>query len=145
MSDPLQGLHAVPWHELRHAYGPAADIPTLLTRVARATADSDTWLTLYSSLAHQGTVYPASACVRGYAAEALACFPIRARQSGAIETALDIEKEPSARMRMRSILSNDEMRAVQAVASCDAFWRTDSDLPMVYGLPPGREAFRAKA
>src|SRR5262249_20329691 len=44
---------------LRHAYGPADDIPGLLAR-AEPDMDSPIWEELWSRLCHQGTVYPAS-------------------------------------------------------------------------------------
>ncbi len=40
-------------------------------------------------------------------------------------------------------LTTDERRVVEALARSDAFWRTDSDLPMVYGLPARRRDFAA--
>jgi hypothetical protein len=54
-------LDDVPWADLRHAYGPATDTPGLLARLAEGDVDDDTWEKLYSSIAHQGTVYSASA------------------------------------------------------------------------------------
>ena len=53
------------WHHLRHAYGPASDIPELLRalaqhpRPARSTEDQP-WFSLWSALCHQGDVYSAS-------------------------------------------------------------------------------------
>ena len=61
MSDPLAGLDDIPWRDLRHAYGAATDTPGLLRRVAKGSGDDDTWAAHFSSLAHQGTVYSASA------------------------------------------------------------------------------------
>jgi hypothetical protein len=57
-------MPTVDWKSLRHAYGPATDIPTLLAQ-ARIAAPSDDyrvepWYSLWSSLAHQGDVYSAS-------------------------------------------------------------------------------------
>lgn len=63
MSDPLAGLEDIRWRDLRHAYGAATDTPGLLQRVAQGTVDDETWQALFSSLAHQGTVYSASAVV----------------------------------------------------------------------------------
>jgi|JI10StandDraft_1071094.scaffolds.fasta_scaffold73311_2 hypothetical protein len=40
-------------------------------------------------------------------------------------------------------MAADERRVVEALARSDAFWRTDSDLPMVYGLPARRCDFAA--
>ena len=47
------------WSQLRHAYGPADDIPGLLAR-AEPDQRSPVWTELWSRLCHQGTVYPAS-------------------------------------------------------------------------------------
>jgi hypothetical protein len=51
------------WAELRHAYGAASDIPTLLRQLKSTSSSSgreEPWFTLWSSLAHQGDVYTAS-------------------------------------------------------------------------------------
>jgi hypothetical protein len=59
----LEGLDALRWHELHHAYGAANDIPGLLRDLAagndatRERAIDE----LFGSLDHQGTVYEASA------------------------------------------------------------------------------------
>ncbi|MGW4560863.1 hypothetical protein ACWEN3_00190 [Streptomyces sp. NPDC004561] len=55
--------HAVDWSRLRHAYGPADDIPGLFARLTGGQEDEPVWRDLWSSLCHQGTVYDA-----GYAA-----------------------------------------------------------------------------
>jgi len=51
------------WAELRHAYGPASDTPSLLLRLDNTSISigvEEPWFTLWSSLAHQGDVYSAS-------------------------------------------------------------------------------------
>ncbi len=53
------------WGELRHAYGPAGNVPDLLRALASSTAPKSSykdepWFTLWSSLCHQGDVYTAS-------------------------------------------------------------------------------------
>lgn len=51
------------WHELDHAYGKASDIPALLRQLEAnpdVQGDSKPWESLWSSLCHQTTVYPAS-------------------------------------------------------------------------------------
>jgi hypothetical protein len=51
------------WGELRHAYGSASDIPALLRQLqsdSPSVGRIEPWFTLWSSLAHQGDVYPAS-------------------------------------------------------------------------------------
>ena len=51
------------WHGLMHAYGPAADTPRLLRQLEdlpKSDGGSEPWHSIFSSLAHQGDVYPAS-------------------------------------------------------------------------------------
>ena len=48
------------WSELDHAYGKAADIPSLLRQlndVPTSEGRQEPWFTLWSALAHQGDVY----------------------------------------------------------------------------------------
>lgn len=60
----LDGLDKVDWASLQHAYGPATDIPELLTRLAEE-ADVENWLNIYGEFSnqvfHQSTIYPATA------------------------------------------------------------------------------------
>jgi len=51
------------WGDLRHAYGLASDTPGLLRQLrsdSPSTGRNEPWFTIWSSLAHQGDVYPAS-------------------------------------------------------------------------------------
>jgi len=53
------------WKELRHAYGEAADVPSLLQALATSAGptsgyQAEPWLSLWSRLCHQGDVYTAS-------------------------------------------------------------------------------------
>lgn len=52
------------WDTLRHAYGSAGDIPTLLGRaefdLRRGHETGSTWFQLWSALCHQGDAYSAS-------------------------------------------------------------------------------------
>ena len=59
----LDGLDAVPWDELHHAYGTADDIPGLLRELAAGSEPlrERAIEALFASLDHQGTVYEASA------------------------------------------------------------------------------------
>src|SRR5262245_40964279 len=53
----------VNWASLEHAYGPAADIPSLLAAAAvdpRPGQEPGPWFDLWSSLCHQGDAYSAS-------------------------------------------------------------------------------------
>jgi tetratricopeptide (TPR) repeat protein len=58
----LQGLDAIPWANLEHAYGSAADVPALLRQFLDPDPKirSETMRTLYSNVFHQGTRYPAT-------------------------------------------------------------------------------------
>lgn len=74
-------LHSPRWAELQHAYGPAADIPQRLAALQGAHAsdsDHEPWLTLWSSLAHQGEVYSASFAAVPHVVAALAANPAAA-------------------------------------------------------------------
>jgi hypothetical protein len=61
----LQGLDQVPWADLEHAYGSAADVPDLLRKLLDPDPKerSQVLETLYSNVFHQGTRYPATAHV----------------------------------------------------------------------------------
>jgi hypothetical protein len=58
----LRGLDEVPWAELEHAYGSAADVPALLRRLLDPDPKERTEVlnTLYGNLFHQGTRFPAT-------------------------------------------------------------------------------------
>ena len=58
----LQGLDAVPWADLEHAHGSAADVPALLRKLLDPDPKerSEVLRTLYSNVFHQGTRYPAT-------------------------------------------------------------------------------------
>ncbi len=64
MATPLTGLEDIAWESLEHAYGPAIDTPELLKALAEPQpnqSDAEIWNELFSSIAHQGSVYSASA------------------------------------------------------------------------------------
>jgi hypothetical protein len=58
------GLDPPAWNRLRHAYGPATDIPSLLRQLKRSLPIHDykdePWFSLWSALCHQGDVFGAS-------------------------------------------------------------------------------------
>lgn len=59
--DMLAGVDDVPWQDLRHAYGPADDVPALLRALALGSGEADDPLeTLCGSICHQGSVYSAT-------------------------------------------------------------------------------------
>jgi hypothetical protein len=77
----LLKLESPRWAELNHAYGSAADVPELLVALAdlpNAVGQAEPWFSLWSSLAHQGDVYPASFAAVPHVVEALARDPARA-------------------------------------------------------------------
>jgi len=77
----LQSNH---WSELRHAYGNAADIPELLSRLRelpKSEGEAEPWFTLWSALAHQGDAYSASFAAVPHVIAALATAPTDADAS----------------------------------------------------------------
>ena len=60
--EALAGLDSVPWRNLKHAYGPAIDVPELIRTLASGDKKrrEETWYTLYGNLWHQGTIYEAT-------------------------------------------------------------------------------------
>lgn len=64
-SDPasLQGLSAVDWSAVSHAYGPATDVPALLRAFVSDVPDHREFACklLFQTIWHQGTVYEATA------------------------------------------------------------------------------------
>ncbi len=68
------------WSELRHAYGPAGDVPGLLRQLEQlpSTGEEEPWFSLWSALAHQGDVYTASFAAVPHVVRTLAGAPARA-------------------------------------------------------------------
>ncbi|WP_042430056.1 hypothetical protein [Streptacidiphilus anmyonensis] len=59
----FSGLDQVDWSQLRHAYGPAEDVPSLLRDLASPVEETvaEAEQGLWDSIVHQGTVYQATA------------------------------------------------------------------------------------
>lgn len=70
----LEGLDAIQWGELSHAYGEADDVPELIRALASdsAKARHDALYALYGNIWHQGTVYEATAYAVPFLGELLA-------------------------------------------------------------------------
>jgi hypothetical protein len=71
----MLSLDSPRWSQLRHAYGPASDIPGLLRELGSVPAsggEKEPWYTLWSALAHQGDVYDASFAAVPHVVEVLA-------------------------------------------------------------------------
>jgi len=69
------------WSDLQHAYGAANDIPPLLRQLALLPTckwDEEPWFTLWSALAHQGSVFTASFAAVPHVVAAIAIDPSRA-------------------------------------------------------------------
>jgi hypothetical protein len=72
------------WAELHHAYGTAEKIPELLRQSSGLPSDegdSEPWFSLWSALAHQGDVYPASFAAVPHVIAALAGSPESASEA----------------------------------------------------------------
>ena len=80
----ILALDSPRWLELTHAYGPATDIPPLLRDLEgfpKSRGSDEPWFTLWSSLCHQGDVYPASFAAVPHIVRVLASAPTRADAS----------------------------------------------------------------
>jgi hypothetical protein len=80
----LLSLDSTHWQQLDHAYGTAEDIPALLRQLASLPNDdgeASPWFQLWSALAHQGDVYPASFAAVPHVIAALASSPMAAHAS----------------------------------------------------------------
>lgn len=81
MGSVLDALTEVDWASEAHAYGPADDVPDLLTAVAAGGADADEAIDeLFGSVWHQGTVYSASPHVVPFLAELVRSGALSIRQ-----------------------------------------------------------------
>jgi hypothetical protein len=58
----LEQVLAVPWHERRHAHGPATDVPGQLAAVIVGDDDTrpEAWWNLWGNIHHQGSIYEAT-------------------------------------------------------------------------------------
>ena len=80
----MLSLESQRWAELKHAYGPAGDMPALLRQLEQMPSsgnDAEPWFTLWSALAHQGDVYPASFAAVPHVVKALKSAPLKADHS----------------------------------------------------------------
>ncbi len=80
----MLSLDSPRWQKLEHAYGSASDIPSLLEQLASLPEDegeAGPWFQLWSALAHQGDVYPASFAAVPHVIAALEKSPDTAHES----------------------------------------------------------------
>ncbi len=77
----MLSLDSPEWGRLQHAYGSASDIPDLLRRLESlpgSEAQDEPWFSIWSALAHQGDVYPASFAAVPHVVGTLSTAPDRA-------------------------------------------------------------------
>jgi len=80
----MLNLDSPVWSSLRHAYGAASDIPSLLRQLQKlppSEEDEEPWFTLWSALAHQGDVFDASFAAVPHVVAALAQNPLGAHET----------------------------------------------------------------
>lgn len=77
----MLALESNRWSELRHAYGAASDIPSLLSQLStlpESRDEAEPWFSLWSALAHQGDVFDASFAAVPHVVSAAAANPLQA-------------------------------------------------------------------
>jgi hypothetical protein len=77
-------LESERWSELQHAYGSAKDVPILLKQLhglPESNGEAEPWFSIWSALAHQGDVYPASFAAVPHVVGALASAPSKAGEA----------------------------------------------------------------
>lgn len=77
----MLALESSRWSELRHAYGAASNIPSLLSQLSalpESKGEAEPWFSLWSALAHQGDVFDASFAAVPHVVCAAAVNPLQA-------------------------------------------------------------------
>lgn len=77
----MLSLDSPRWSELEHAYGSASDTPELLRRLDSlppSRGQDEPWVSIWSSLAHQGDVYSASFAAVPHIVRLLSTDPCKA-------------------------------------------------------------------
>ncbi|GAA0466287.1 hypothetical protein Ade02nite_46830 [Paractinoplanes deccanensis] len=113
----LDGLDAVAWGELSHAYGTALDTPGLLRR---AIHDQEAISELHGSVFHQGSVYSATVAAVPFLAELAAGES--SDRPGLLWRRWAVEEEPAVRAALALALGETDpagARAVLAGAAVD--------------------------
>lgn len=81
---PCLSLDSPRWGELEHAYGTAEDMPDLLRQLdalPKSEGEQEPWFSLWSALAHQNDVYPATFAAVPHVVRALSQSPSTADAS----------------------------------------------------------------
>jgi hypothetical protein len=73
MEEIFEDIHSIPWSDLNHAYGSAADVPQLLKDLVCESEEKrqEALHKLFGNIWHQGTVYEATCYVVPYLARML--------------------------------------------------------------------------
>ena len=109
----------IDWHRLRDAYGNAGESGEILAQIS---AGGDAWEELFSRVLHQGTLYQASAPV-----------------------AKDTLTEKIPAYSLLVTRSAERRVALRFIAASEAFWRIQTNLLGLFGLPPVRERLKTLA
>ena len=82
----LEGLDRINWASINHAYGPANDVPGLLTQLLskKEKVRSEAMSELYGNIWHQSTVYEATAYAVPFLIELLQSSDVQSRASIAV-------------------------------------------------------------
>jgi hypothetical protein len=122
------------WAELEHAHGSAGDVPDMLR--ALADGDDDAWERIWSSLCHQGDVYPASYAALPHVVAIAAGQPFGAQVmswvfAGAIAAASADEPDPvprDLRAALDAAIADAVPRAVASLQSLPADHEHNADI-----------------
>ena len=124
LEDPL-------WSTLRHAYGPASDIPDLLRRLGSATEPkvgdkSEPWFSLWSALCHQGDVFDASYAALPHIVE-IACKATGRIDHGFFQlpAAIEIGRSNGSGPLVPSVLSDSYLTGLARLSEAVALHRND--------------------
>lgn len=105
----LEGLAAIDWTDLRHAYGNAGDVPALLHALAsdESTVRDEALSGLFSNILHQGTVYSATAAAVPFLYELLSASSVSSKSDVAflIACIASARAEDSTMHAVRSAVS----------------------------------------
>ena len=93
----LERLDSLPWHRIRHTYGPAADLPDALrASIAGGKFHAEAFWEFFNLICHQGTTAEASVAVVPFLVE-LATDPTTPSPEYFLLALADISADPDSR------------------------------------------------
>jgi hypothetical protein len=118
-------LDSPKWSQLHHAYGVAADVPDMLRQLETfppyETYESQPYFMLWSSLCHQGDVYPASYAAVPHIIRILASAPVRAHWDFLLlPAAIEIARATGRGPEIASDLRDDYLAALRRIPALAA-------------------------